>query len=77
MIGDVFRARFVFSRSAPDVSPSADLQLVDVFDALGGVTVEGGLYRVYSPQRVLAPHGRTSCRSTAHGNWSRHLIGSR
>jgi len=57
MIGDVFRARFVFSRSepaAPDVSPSADLQLVDVFDALGGVTVEGGLYRVYSPQRALA-----------------------
>jgi hypothetical protein len=53
MIGDAFRARFVISRSEPsaaNVPASADPQLVDVFNALGGVTVEGGLYRIYSPQ---------------------------
>lgn len=57
MIGDAFRARFVISRSEPsaaNVPPLADPQLVDVFNALGGVTVEGGLYRIYSPQAALA-----------------------
>ena len=53
MIGDVFRARFDMPRSEPsaaNVSPLADPQLVDVFNALGGVTVENGLYRIYTAQ---------------------------
>ncbi len=55
MIGDAFRARFVTTRSESSVDASSTLddpQLVDVFNALGGVTADDGLYRIYSPSRA-------------------------
>jgi hypothetical protein len=55
VIGDAFRTRFVTICSEPSVdaaSTSHDPQLVDVFNALGGVTADNGLYRIYSTSRA-------------------------
>jgi hypothetical protein len=57
VIGNAFRARFVVSDSGSSAETSsvvADPQLGDVFNALGGVNVDDGLYRVYSARRAMA-----------------------